>query len=131
MQAQYEAVGRTQPQPVQLVNHTWTEPGGTTHTLIVNQPQYGGASGSQVAAIPAPWEGAYRFYDRTLGAAERWLPFLALMRNSSSSQSTIYNIGGDGTVVSRGITPGYQSSRRPLWKREGKLKLRWKRNYHE
>ena len=100
VKAQYDAVKRVESKPVELVNHTWTETDGTTHTLIINQP----ACGSQqieLPHIPAPGEIGFKYFDRTLGTMERVLPWLAILTGggSRSDSSTTYNMGDHSTVV--------------------------------
>jgi len=98
--AQYNAVQRTTAQPVQLVNHTWTDPGGSTHTLIINQPTCGNQR-LELPHIPAPGEIGFKYFDRTLGTLERALPLLAILTGGGgrSDSSTTYQMGDHSTVV--------------------------------
>ena len=101
LEAQYKAFDPSKQQAVQLVNHSWTETDSTSHTLIVNQPRCSGDQ-PKIVPIPAPWQGAYKFYDHTLGTAERFLPWLAILSGGGggrSDSSTTYTMGNNSTVV--------------------------------
>ena len=101
-EAYYKALeaqaNRPEPPPVQLVNHKWTDSSGHVQQLVVNQPQCPGIPSQQIAAIPAPWDGTYKFFDRILGAVERNFPWLYLLTGGGAGPSTTYHIGGDGTI---------------------------------
>lgn len=98
--AQYNAVQRTTAQPVQLVNHTWTEADGTSHALIVNQPACGNQR-LELPHIPASGEIGFKYFDRVLGILERALPWLAFLTGGGgrSDSSTTYQMGDHSAVV--------------------------------
>ncbi len=82
---------------VPLVNHSWVDIDGNTHSLIVNQPAGNNQVKQQkpVFQIPSPWEGTFKFFDRTLSTAERIFPFAYSAKKSGNNKSynNIYNLG--------------------------------------
>lgn len=85
------------PQP--LVDHSWTDAAGGSHSLTVHQPVCGQSRNED--RIPAPWDGAYKFFDRSLGTAERFFPWLMFLGGDRGSRASS-SVGGDGTSITTG-----------------------------
>ncbi len=101
-------------QAMPLVDHRWTDIEGNTHSIVVNQPvvQLQDDRQRPQFKIPAPWEGWFSIFDRTLSFGERMLPsylsFLALDNDEDSSGDTnIYNSGKDNNFM---LTDGNYNS---------------------
>lgn len=108
IQKQYEARMAGQGAVKPLVDMSWTDVDGNSHHMTVNLPPGYGAMQRQEPRIPAPWEGWFRFYDRTLTSGERFLPwFLSGREEHHSSQDTTYTLGDNSFVLQ---TPGDGSS---------------------
>jgi len=93
-----------------LVSHTWTDTDGNQHSITVNQPyiQQQSETEQKQFHVPAPWEGAYMFYNRTLGSVEKYVPLLDLFTDGSQhNNNTTYDFAGDGYVLE---VSGSQSS---------------------
>lgn len=99
----YEAVKAKYENPPEapppIVDHSWTDAAGGTHSLTVHQPVCG-QSRNEVP-IAAPWDGAYKFFDRGLGTAERFFPWLMFLGGDGGSRASS-SVSGDGTSITTG-----------------------------
>ncbi len=87
-----------------LVDFSWTDADGVARRMVVNLPPGCSGAGRPLPRVPAPWEGWYRFYDRTLATGERFLPWLLWRGDEShTSQDTTYTLGDHSFVLQ---TPG-------------------------
>jgi hypothetical protein len=99
--SRYEAdmAARAKEEATPLVNFSWTDEYGIDRALVVNRPSmaYRDPVPAPQFHMPAPWEGAYQFFDRGLSTTERLLPFVLSPReqNDSTSTKTSY-VFGDG-----------------------------------
>lgn len=108
--AQYAAMqaAKVKEEARPLVNFSWTDEYGVTHTMIVNQPSmsYHDPEPEPRLHIPSPWEGPFRFFDRALSTGERLLPWFINSRGQSDSGNISYTFG-DGAYFqqSRDFSP--------------------------